>query len=93
MAHGLSCSAACGIFPDQGSNLCPLPWQADSQPLCHQGSPEFLIFKVLETEVQKFSDVSKVLHPVCSSLRSKFNHSSIIYNSQKMEATQVSMDR
>ena len=22
--HGLSCSAACGIFPDQGSNLCPL---------------------------------------------------------------------
>ena len=24
------CSAACGIFPDQGSNLCPLSWQADS---------------------------------------------------------------
>ena len=22
MAHGLSCSAACGIFPDQGSNPC-----------------------------------------------------------------------
>ena len=30
VAHGLSCSAACGIFPDQGSNLCPLHWQADS---------------------------------------------------------------
>ena len=30
MAHGLSCSAACGIFPDQGSNPCPLHWQADS---------------------------------------------------------------
>ena len=28
-----------GIFPDQGSNLCPLHWQADSQPLRHQGSP------------------------------------------------------
>ena len=28
--HGLSCSAACGIFPDQGSNLCSLHWQADS---------------------------------------------------------------
>ena len=28
--HGLSCSAACGIFPDQGSNPCPLHWQADS---------------------------------------------------------------
>ena len=30
VAHGLSCSVACGIFPDQGSNLCPLHWQADS---------------------------------------------------------------
>ena len=39
VAHGPSCSAACGIFPDQGSNPCPLHWQADSQPLCHQGSP------------------------------------------------------
>ena len=43
VAHGPSCSAACGILPDQGANLCPLHWQADSQPLCHQGSPsEFL---------------------------------------------------
>ena len=39
VAHGPSCSAACGIFPDQGSNLCPLHWQADSQSLRHQGSP------------------------------------------------------
>ena len=39
VAHGPSCSTACGIFPDQGSNPCPLHWQADSQPLCHQGSP------------------------------------------------------
>ena len=38
VAHGPSCSAACGIFPEQGSNPCPLHWQADSQPLCHQGS-------------------------------------------------------
>ena len=30
VAHGLSCSVACGIFPDQGSNPCPLHWQADS---------------------------------------------------------------
>ena len=40
VAHGPSCSVACGIFPDQGSNPCPLHWQADSQPLCHQGSPK-----------------------------------------------------
>ena len=39
MAHGPSCSAACGTFPDQGSNPCPLHWQADSQPLHYQGSP------------------------------------------------------
>ena len=39
VAHGPSCSAACGIFPDRGSNPCPLHWQADSQPLRHQGSP------------------------------------------------------
>ena len=39
VTHGPSCSAACGIFPDQSSNPCPLHWQADSQPLRHQGSP------------------------------------------------------
>ena len=42
MAHGLSCSVACGIFPDQGSNLCPLHWQADSYPLCLQRSLQML---------------------------------------------------
>ena len=41
VAHGPSCSAACGILPDQGSNPCPLHWQAYSQPLRHQGSPPF----------------------------------------------------
>ena len=41
VAHGPSCSPACGIFPDQGTNPCPLHWQADSQPLRHQGSPTF----------------------------------------------------
>ena len=40
VAQGPSCSTACGIFPDQGSNPRPLHWQADSQPLRHQGSPE-----------------------------------------------------
>ena len=27
VALGLSCSGMCGIFPDKGSNLCPLHWQ------------------------------------------------------------------
>ena len=39
VAHGPNCSAACGLLPDQGSNPCPLHWQADSQSLRHQGSP------------------------------------------------------
>ena len=43
VAPRLSCSAACGILPDQGSNPCPLHWQADSQPLRHQGSPVILL--------------------------------------------------
>ena len=46
VAHGPNHSAACGIFPDQGLNLCPLHWQADSQPLRHQGSPEVEYFKL-----------------------------------------------
>ena len=46
VAHGPSCSVACGIFPDQGSNPGPLHWQADSQPLCHQGSPVLFSFYV-----------------------------------------------
>ena len=45
VAHGPSCSATCGIFPDQGSNLCRLHWQADSQQLRHQGSPSWAHFK------------------------------------------------
>ena len=44
VAHRPSCSAACGIFPDQGSNPCPLHWQADSQPLRHQGTPWNIFF-------------------------------------------------
>ena len=28
--HRLSCSAACEVFPEQGSNPCSLHWQADS---------------------------------------------------------------
>ena len=46
--HGPSRSTACGIVPDQGSNLCLLHWQVDDYyyyhyyyflPLSLQGSP------------------------------------------------------
>ena len=54
VTHGPSCSAACGIFPDQGSNPCPLHWQADSQPLRHQGSPTAAI--LIKSLVYKISN-------------------------------------
>ena len=35
VAYGLSYPAACGIFPDQGLNLCLLHWQVDSLQRSH----------------------------------------------------------
>ena len=32
VAHGLSCPTACGMFPEQGSNLCPLHWLTTGPP-------------------------------------------------------------
>ena len=51
VAHGPSRSAACGIFPDQDSNPCPLHWRPDSQPLRHQGSPTKPTFAQVEMEL------------------------------------------
>ena len=50
MAQGLSCSAAGGIFLDQGSNPFPLHWQADSLPLRHQGNP---LFSLIDSNLMK----------------------------------------
>ena len=47
VAHGPSRFAACGTLPDQGSNPCPLHWQAHSQPPRHQGSPSLAFFVVV----------------------------------------------
>ena len=33
VVQGLCCSITCGIFLDQGLNLCPLHYKADSLPL------------------------------------------------------------
>ena len=55
VVYGLSCSVACGILPDQGSNLCTLHWQADSQPLRHQGSPEPELFLKVKNAPLPFS--------------------------------------
>ena len=45
VAHGLSWSTACGIFPDQGSNPRLQHWQVDSLPQSHQVSPSSQHFK------------------------------------------------
>ena len=44
VAHGLSCSPACGIFLDQGLNPHLLHWQVDSLLLSHLGSPLAIIY-------------------------------------------------
>ena len=44
VAHELSCSTACDILSDQGSNPCLLHWLVDSLPLSHQGNPLFYTF-------------------------------------------------
>ena len=45
MAHSLKCSKACGIFPDQGWNVCLLNGQVNSLPLSHQGRLHDLMFE------------------------------------------------
>ena len=42
VARGVSCSMACGIFPDQELKLCLLHWQEDALPLSCQGKPRTL---------------------------------------------------
>ena len=37
---GLRCSAASGLFPDQGSNPCPMHWQMDSYPCTTRDIPQ-----------------------------------------------------
>ena len=63
VAHRPSCSVACGIFPDQGLNPCPLHWQADPQPLRHQGSPiSFLKISIFwRTKIFNFDEFNLVI--------------------------------
>ena len=66
VAHRLSCFSACGIFPDKGLNLCTLHWQADSKPLDHQGSPDYMVFILLFVDVYHtdwFANIEKSLLP------------------------------
>ena len=64
VAHGHSCSAACEIFPDQGLNPCPLHWQADSQPLRHQGSPLDILLLISHITLCMISALLSILRLV-----------------------------
>ena len=70
VAHGPSRSAACGILPDQGSNPRPLHWQADSQPLRHQGSPIIPFFKEHLICARHFTRSSAILFKFVPSFKS-----------------------
>ena len=79
VAHRPSRSAARGILPDQGLNPCPLHWQADSQPLRHQGSPIvaliYLYPNIDEVEHISYTDWPfgfPLMWSVCANLRSIF---------------------
>ena len=66
VAYELSCSVACGIFLDQGSNPCPLHGQADSSLPHHHGSPlPRLLFHIFSAVVKISPHPSKYL---CSPL-------------------------
>ena len=51
VVHGLSCTAARGIFSDQGLNPCLLQWQTDSLPLSRQRNPRLYTFT---TSIQQY---------------------------------------
>ena len=52
-AHGPSCSAPRGTFPDQGWNPRPPHWQADTHPPCHQRRPMPACLGFLPTQVSR----------------------------------------
>ena len=56
---GISCSIACGIFPDQGSNLGLLHWQAGSLPLSHREAPGWISSILYIIKYRKTFDVIK----------------------------------
>ena len=89
VAHGPSCSAACGILPDQGSNPRPLHWQAVSQPLRHQGSPDMLHFKSYRPPTVKLPSKwgTPITHPtvVYRGARFQLTHPAVVYRGTRFQ--------
>ena len=59
--HGLNFSEVCGIFPDEGSNLCSRHWQADSLFTAPPGKSLFPYLKMQNTVVYEENENEKHL--------------------------------
>ena len=72
--HGLSCSVAREIFPDQALNPYPLHWQVDSYPLYQQESPPYS-FDVATTLIPgMFSHAEWIQLCVCNGIKCTTNN-------------------
>ena len=66
------CSVASGSFLDQGLNLCLLHWQADSYPLCHQGSPLIVVLISIYLIISDVAHPFMCFQPFCTSSLEKY---------------------
>ena len=80
VAHGPSRSAARGILPDQGSNPCPPHWQADSQPLRHQGSPRHFHITYFRTLFFQSIEVIFIFCSTCENVGKLIKISILLYH-------------
>ena len=55
MEHGLSCPMARGIFPEKGSNLCPLFWQVAFLTTGPPGKSTVIIIVESKRKLEKLS--------------------------------------
>ena len=91
----LSCSTACGVIPDQGSNPCLLRWQADSLPLSPQGSPHSYFFIIQSHGLRKkLKDQNRKENPPTWSHSLEYPSSICCISFQKLsKSTQASLNK
>ena len=73
VAHRLSCSSACGIFPDQGSNQYPPHWLVDSYTLYHQASPRWDYAQLFTSESYSHECYNIIVSLECKDTLSRYN--------------------